>query len=100
MERRITQQQIVILKRLFVIIARRRAIWLKFVVEDKHGQLKKKHGRKQLGRGANWVQTDPKVSNEDSDTDFPLYQLSSKASHSITVDLKVNKKKLTMEIDT
>ena len=60
----------------------------------------KKHVRKQQGRGANWVQTDPNVSEEDSDTDLPLYQVSSKASHPITVDLEVNKTKLTMEIDT
>ena len=60
----------------------------------------KKHVRKQQGRGANWVQTGPNVSEEDSDTDLPLYQVNSKASHPITVDLEVNKTKLTMEIDT
>ena len=59
----------------------------------------KKHVRKPQGKGANWVQTDPNVSEEDSDTDLLLYQVSSKASHPITVDLEVNKTKLTMEID-
>ena len=46
------------------------------------------------------VKKNPNVSEEDSDTDLPLYQVSSKASHPITVDLEVNKMKLTMEIDT
>ena len=34
--RRITQQQIIVLKRLFVIFAKRRVMWQKFVVKDWH----------------------------------------------------------------
>ena len=60
----------------------------------------KKQVSRQQGRGANWVQRDSQDSEDGSDTDLPLYQVSSKSSHHITVDLEVNKKKLTMEIDT
>ena len=60
----------------------------------------KKQMSKQQGRGANLVQTDPQDSEDGSDTDLSLYQVSSKSSHPITGVLKVNKRKLNMKIDT
>ena len=55
---------------------------------------------KQQRRGANWVRRDSQDSEDGSDQDLPLHQVSNKSSHPITVDLEINKKKLTMEIDT
>ena len=59
----------------------------------------KKQTTKQQRRGANWVHRDSQDSEDDSDQDLPLYQVSNKSSHPITIDLEI-KKKLTMEIDT
>ena len=57
--------------------------------------------KKQVSRQElSWIQRDSQDSEDGSDMDLPLYQVSSKSSHPITVDLEVNKKKLTMEIDT
>ena len=60
----------------------------------------KKQTTKQQRRGANWVHRDSQDSKDGSDQDLPLYQVSNKSLHPITVDLEINKKKLTMEIDT
>ena len=60
----------------------------------------KKQTTKQQKRGANWVHRHSQDSEDGSDEDLPLYQVSNKSSHPITVDLEINKKKLTIEIDT
>ena len=63
-------------------------------------KLNKKPGTKQRNNDTNWVQTDHESPNSDSDSDIPIYRIGAKSSHPITVDLEINNKKLTMEIDT
>ena len=58
----------------------------------------KKTVNKQQHNNTKWVQTESP--NLDSDSNVPIYRIGSKSSHSITVELEINKRKLTMEIDT
>ena len=67
-------------------------------VVEKKKTVNKKTADKQQHSDAKWVQTESP--NSDSDSDVPIYRIGSKSSHPITVELEINKKKLTMEIDT
>ena len=65
---------------------------------EKKKTVNKKTANKQQHNDTKWVQTESP--NLDSDSDIPIYRIGSKSLHPITVELEINKKKLTMERDT